>query len=293
MITLVTAVPGSGKTLLMIDRILKAMESGRRVYTNIDGLLIEGVHDAPDDWRDTPEGSLVIYDEAQELFPSNAKPGVVTDERLTSMEVHRHTGHDLVFVTQAPTFIHHHIRKLVGEHIHLFRPNGMTGANIYTWGFAVTDPNDRREQERADHQLWKYPKEHFKLYKSATIHTHKFRVPRKIAVLLGLILCGVAYVTYSLAGGLESFNVAKQSQEKGAEGVSAAPPAPAVSNFSWSQAEVIKPISGCMESKRGCFCYDDSMTPLNLPIAQCKAIIQSPLPRSLRVGGSSDKSKAS
>ncbi len=40
------------------------------------------------DWRDTPEGSLVVYDEAQQvhLYPSNAQRGPVTDERLTAME---------------------------------------------------------------------------------------------------------------------------------------------------------------------------------------------------------------
>ena len=75
MITLITAVPGSGKTLHAIGLILKALSEGRAVYARIDGLLIDEVKPAPDDWRDTPEGSLVIYDEAQEIFPSNARPG--------------------------------------------------------------------------------------------------------------------------------------------------------------------------------------------------------------------------
>ena len=209
MITLITAVPGSGKSLYMVGRILKWLEEGRAVYANINGLNIPGVHPSPDDWRDTPEGSVVIYDECQEphLYPSNAKPGEVTDPRLKAMEKHRHTGHDLVFATQSPTFVHHHVRKLVGEHIHLYRPNGMQGANIYTWsGFACTDPNDRREQERADHQLWKFPREHFNLYKSATVHTHKFRFPRKIGILLGIIALGFSVVAYSLSDGFKTLS---------------------------------------------------------------------------------------
>lgn len=196
MITLITAVPGSGKTLRAIGIILKAQSEGRMVYANIDGLLIDGVLPSPADWRETPEGSLVIYDECQEIYPSDAKPGVVHDERITSMERHRHTGHDLVFITQAPSFVHHHIRKLVGEHQHLYRPNGMAGANVYTWGFACLNPNDRKEQERADHVVWRFPKEHYKFYKSATVHTHKFKIPVKVTVLITLILIGAAFPIY-------------------------------------------------------------------------------------------------
>lgn len=289
MITLITAVPGSGKTLFTIGRILKALDEGRAVYARIDGLLIDKVKPAPDDWRDTPEGSLVIYDEAQEIFPSNARPGPVTDERLTSMEVHRHTGHDLVFITQSPSFLHHHIRKLTGEHIHLYRPNGMTGANVYTWGFAVSDPNDRREQERADHYLWKFPKEHYKLYKSATIHTHKFRIPRKITFLLALILLGAGGVAYSLADGFKSMQPLEADSSAAAEGAGSAAPAPLPqSTFQWTQTPPVKPVSGCIESKRGCFCYDTSMTPLDLPLQQCRAIIQAPLPSMAMIGGGKD-----
>lgn len=284
MITLITAVPGSGKTLYSIGRILDAIKAGRPVYARIDGLQIEGVKPAPDDWRDTPEGSLVIYDEAQEIFPSNARPGPVTDERLTSMEVHRHTGHDLVFITQAPSFIHHHIRKLAGEHVHLYRPRGVQGANVYTWDFAVSDPNDRREQERADHFLWKYPKEHFKHYKSATVHTHKFKMPRKIVFVLVLLLCGASAVAYALSDGLAS-RQALDSMSTAAEGGELAPPAPPAV-YAWTDTPAVKPVAGCVDSARGCFCYDRDLTPLQLPIEQCKAIIQSPLPRSVALGTS-------
>jgi zona occludens toxin (predicted ATPase) len=289
MITLITAVPGSGKTLYTIGRILKALADNRPVYARIDGLLIDKVKPAPDDWRDTPEGSLVIYDEAQEVYPSNAKPGIVTDERLTAMEVHRHTGHDLVFITQAPTFIHHHIRKLVGEHVHLYRPNGIQGANLYTWNFAVTDPNDRREQERADHVLWKYPKDHFKLYKSATIHTHKFRVPKKIAILIGMILMGTAVIAYGLSDGLATLDLIENQPGAASGEAGTAPAQPIPTPFQWTNTEPVRSVSGCVDSRKGCFCYDAEMTPLDLPVEQCKSIIQSPIPRSLITSGSNNK----
>ena len=85
MIKLITAVPGSGKTLSAIAMIIEGLVAGRPVFTNINGLVKDKfpnnslLQDAPDDWRDTPEGSLVIYDEAQQahLYPSNAQRGKV------------------------------------------------------------------------------------------------------------------------------------------------------------------------------------------------------------------------
>lgn len=216
MITLITAVPGSGKTLYSIGLIIEALNDSRPVYTNINGLIKDKfpnntlLFDAPDDWRDTPAGSLVIYDECQQphLYPANAQRGLVSDERLTAMETHRHTGHDLVFITQAPTFVHHHVRKLVGQHIHLYRARGIPAASKYEWSHVVEQPNDRREQERADFVLWKFPKEHFSFYTSAVFHTHKFKMPAKLAILFSFIFLGVAYVVYNLISndGLAMFN---------------------------------------------------------------------------------------
>lgn len=79
MITLITGTPGSGKTLFAVTKILeyvkqnqKLLEQGkepRMIYANIDGLNIDGVEPAPVDWRDTPDGSVIFYDEIQQLEP--------------------------------------------------------------------------------------------------------------------------------------------------------------------------------------------------------------------------------
>lgn len=304
MITLITAVPGSGKTLFTIGRILKWMAEGRQVYANIAGLNIDGVKPAPDDWRDTPEGSVVIYDECQQehLYPSTGQRGEVKDERIRAMETHRHTGHDLVFITQAPTFVHHHIRKLVGEHLHLYRPNGLKGANVYTWGFTCDSPNDRQEQERADHYLYKFDPSHYPLYKSATVHTHKFRVPRKIVVLLSLILAGAGYIAYALADGFKSMQPAAsadvvetepvQQQGKASGGAGAAAPPPAAAIYAWSSTPSATPISGCIEfAKRNlCQCFDSEGVTIAMDHAACKSVISAPIPRTLLVGRSSSGS---
>lgn len=280
MIHLVTAVPGSGKTCWIVSEILRLQKEGRVVYANVNGLLVDNVLDSPDDWRDTPDGSVVIYDECQEIFPSNAKPGVVSDDRLTSMERHRHTGHDLYFITQAPSFVHHHIRKLTGRHIHMYRPNGISGCNIYTWNFAVDSPNDRREQERADHITWKFPKENFALYKSATVHTHKFRFPRKIMIALCVLVAGFGGVAYSLSDGLAVTQIGQTLIEKGGPQAGVAP-GPLIVPYSWSSTAAATPVAGCMASVVHCQCYSEELVTIAMSDAQCRSTIGRPLPRRL------------
>lgn len=292
MIHLITAVPGSGKTLYAIGVIEAALLEGRPVYTNISGLIREKfpnsqlLHDAPDDWRDTPEGAVVVYDEAQQphLYPSNAQRGPVTDERLTAMETHRHTGHDLWFITQAPTFVHHHIRKLVGLHVHLYRARGVQGATKYEWSHVCDSPNDRREQERADMVLWPFPKQHFGYYTSAVMHTHKFRVPRKLlfigVLIVGLLLAAV-FLGLSAVSGFTSatenpgvVEAVKQAQ------AATAPPA---STYSWSSSPQAVPVAGCIanESASRCMCFSQDGATLDIAHGACLSIINEPLPRSI------------
>lgn len=304
MITVLTAVPGSGKSLFCVGLIVAAIKAGRPVYSNIEGLLVEGCYPAPDDWRDTPEGSLVIYDEAQQphLYPSTAHRGEIKDERLRSMEVHRHSGHDLVFVSQSQSFLHHHIRKLAGEHIHLYRAFGAKTVTKYTWQHCVDSPNDRGEQARADSFPWSFPKEHFALYKSATVHTHKFKMPKKLAAMLLLIAAVACVVIYLASSNENSFlfgtpvePVAAVTVEKGQAALQRVgsadtvnPPAPATTSiYDWSETVEATPVAGCISSKTKCQCFGASGGLLKMSYGQCLSVIKNPLPRRILVGSSS------
>lgn len=297
MIKLITAVPGSGKTLSAIAMIIEGLEAGRPVFTNINGLVKDKfpnnalLQEAPDDWRDTPEGSLVIYDEAQQahLYPSNAQRGKVEDERLTAMETHRHSGHDLVFITQAPTFVHHHIRKLVGEHIHLYRGRGIGGAMRYEWSHTCDSPNDRKEQERATGVFWKFPKEHFGYYTSAVMHTHKFKIPYKIVGIFAVVALILSFVGYNLIAndGLAVLSEPPK-MEAHAEMLASARPVVKTDMYSWSSAPVAVSVAGCMANHdtSKCQCYDDDGKTLVLEHSQCLSILNNPLPRSVKVNQS-------
>lgn len=295
MITLITAVPGSGKTLYAVSIIQNFLDEGRPVYHNINGLQVDKfehnhlLFDAPDDWTQTPDGSVVIYDECQQehLYPATGQRGQVSDRRLTAMETHRHTGHDLFFITQAPTFVHHHVRKLVGEHIHFYRGGGATRVAKYTWSHTCDSPNDRREQERADFQTWAFDKKLYPLYKSNTVHTHKFRIPRKIAVLFFLIFAIFAVSAYSFSkGGIFGGKSFVASSPAPAVGQRLAGPAAAPQTTPYSYLDdipTIKPVGGCISSDRACRCYLRDMTPIDLPQDQCRALIRSPVPMTAKV----------
>lgn len=69
---LISAPIRTGKTLYTIKLIFEYLNKGRQVYTNIVGINIDGVIsvsssiDDPFDWRDLPNGSVLVWDEAHE-----------------------------------------------------------------------------------------------------------------------------------------------------------------------------------------------------------------------------------
>lgn len=69
---LISAPIRTGKTLFAVKCIFDELNKGRQVFTNIVGMNIDGVRlvsssiDKPFDWRDLPNGSVLVWDEAHE-----------------------------------------------------------------------------------------------------------------------------------------------------------------------------------------------------------------------------------
>lgn len=69
---LISAPIRTGKTLYTVKLIFEYLNKGRQVYTNIVGIKVDGVISVassindPFDWRDLPNGSVVVWDEAHE-----------------------------------------------------------------------------------------------------------------------------------------------------------------------------------------------------------------------------------
>lgn len=280
MITVITGVPGSGKTLYAMQMIEEQCKAGREVYSDIDDCEFPGVQPAPDDWRTLPEGAFCVYDEAHQKFPATGKAGLSDDPRVKDLDTHRHGGYDLVYITQASTRLHHDIRKLAGRHIHVQRNFGANTVTLYMWERAANE-NDKNDRSMADQQLWHYPKKLYRYYKSATIHTHKRRIPKK------LLMIGLAAISFFGVGiymaSQNSFLSQAADSISGSEQVASAQPMRPVT----VSASSLPPIIGCISSDRNCLCYEASGKALDMTLAQCRLTMLRPLPRAISTGAKS------
>ena len=210
MLTLITGKPGSFKTAKTATLAIQYLKEGRQVYTNIDEFDYDGVQKLPEnnDWRDTPDGSVIIYDEAQQFdfLQYKGREKLSTDGRVKDLEVHRHTGHDIILVTQSPSFIHNHVLSLVGSHYHLHRAYGRAYADVFLWRYAVTMPDSTGSKNKAEsHEKFKPDTKIFDNYKSTTLDTHKLKIPTLYFKLGGFVFAVVCLILYMVFGSNNPF----------------------------------------------------------------------------------------
>ncbi|MCL1551649.1 zonular occludens toxin domain-containing protein [Xanthomonas nasturtii] len=198
-ISLLTGLPGSGKSLRIIQAIRYLMDKGAHVYVcNIDGIAVPGTTPwaDPHKWQDLPAGSILFVDEAQHFFP--ARRGGDPVETIKAMSTIRHDGVRLVLATQQPNYLDTYLRGLVGYHEHLLRQSGKQKTFIFRNSQIIEEVRSPlpRIKKLYDYEVWKQPTECFKFYKSAEVHTMKYQMPALVKKAL-MILPVVAL----LAGG--------------------------------------------------------------------------------------------
>lgn len=216
MITLITGVPGSGKTLSVVSDLAKKVKkewAGRKIFTHGIPELTIPTEKIPEGhtindmnvWLQYPEnnGSVVIIDEAQNIFPPRSS-GSKTPELVEWLHVHRHSGVDIILITQMPGRIDKQVRDLVGAHYHIHKtPLGVRMR--YFWDYCENSPKSGMKNARPE--VYKFDKKAFGLYKSAEIHT-KVKTPKSRVlwvIPLALVVFGfTAYMGYSLLSGLGS-----------------------------------------------------------------------------------------
>jgi zona occludens toxin len=185
-IQLITGTPGAGKTLYTLVLVEKLrQESGRDVYyQGIADLKLPWIEfEHQHEWHKLPDKSIIVMDEAQRAFRPRAAVMKVP-EHVEALETHRHRGIDIFIITQHPTLIEVNVRRLVETHRHIMRKFGSKWATVHEW----KGTKDNCDKSRSDSMRseWRYPKEAFGWYKSAEAHTHKFRLPGKVIVLLAI-----------------------------------------------------------------------------------------------------------
>lgn len=188
MIYLITGVPGASKTLNTIKFVCEdsAFKDRPVFYHNIKQLTLDWtLIEDPHTWQTLPEGSVIILDEAQDHF--GARPNTrEVPETIKQLSKHRHRGYDIIFITQHPNLLDVFIRRLVNYHVHYHRPFGSKVVSKLTWQKAK-NPDDYHDKQEAQKETARIDKKYFGVYKSAEVHTHKLRIPKKLFFLLALI----------------------------------------------------------------------------------------------------------
>lgn len=296
----------------------------RRFFTNITGAAPNELYDLGDgkppvmnpdafpwverlpahnDWTLLPHGSFVVYDEAHSdgvtpgleryglLFPATGKPGESQDPRIRAMSTSRSSfSIDIVLITQYPNKIHHQVRTLVGQHMHMNRAMGLEAAGMFTWSRTQPDPYDEQAREKAEEEIWKYPKDLYKRYISATIHTtsHKFRIPKKVwSGVSMLVVSGlVAWFLYHLL--VPESARSKEAKPPQAEASLLAPAGastpdetqlfPGQKKYVSIDTERSPALAGCVASDRGCRCFADDGFLIDMSERECRTLLSGPLP---------------
>jgi zona occludens toxin len=300
MIELRTGIPGSGKTLSAMADLFAMVKRWEKHPDEARPIFVHGVKDlalphspvplvklpakpgtpevfAPD-WDAMPDGAYVFIDEAQSLFPPRSSQSAAPPH-VAWLNTHRHRGFDICFVTQHPKLIDGSLRALVGKHRHYRRLFGMQRAICYEWD-ACSD--SLAGTANAVTSSFSYPRDAFKFYKSAEIHTKQsFRLPLWLVIpFVGLAIGAVAVprayssLSNGIAGkGLSAPPIPAPTASGGALAPTAQPAqaAPVQAVQASAQVPARPSVAGCMSTATRCLCVDREGFTLAFSLDDCRA----------------------
>lgn len=211
MIDLRTGVPGACKTLSAVEALAKMQARWEKHPEEARPVFVHGVKDLAlphtkvplttwieneggrnpkppvtvVDWSAMPDGSYVLVDEAQDLFPPRAS-GAEVPPHIAWLNTHRHRGFDITVITQHPKLVNASMRALVGKHQHFRRMFGRQVAVCYEWDACSDNLGGMNNAVRS---TFPFPKKAFQWYKSAEVHTKQnFKLPKWLILpVLGII----------------------------------------------------------------------------------------------------------
>lgn len=168
----------------------------RTIYTNIKACKIPYSRPLIYDWRDAPDGSIIVIDEIQLVEPYKNKKS--EDEMIMHLTIHRHRGFDFYIITQATRYLHPVMKELFTVHYHLTRPYGWT-CRVYQYGSARDNPNALINKINCESKTSFKPADRiFTLYKSTTIDTSQKRIP-KFIYFIGAFVIAMCFLFYHFA----------------------------------------------------------------------------------------------
>ncbi len=280
MITLKTGVPGASKTLTAVHELALFLKSTLKNESAFRPIYVHGVKDLSlphfvledaTKWDQVPDGSLVLIDECQSAFPPRS-PSQKVPDHVAALNTHRHRGIDLILITQHPKLIDQGVRRLVGKHQHYRRVFGGSRSLCYEWDHCEDSLNNIKTATKS---FFSFPKDSFKYYKSAEVHTkQKFAFPAWLWLFplaaVPLIAFGGHRVYQSINGKTSAFEQPLASAPSSASS-SASEPSPFPPYQPMAQSRPTTFIVGCIKVKARCECIDNFGQSTEVDYGKCLA----------------------
>lgn len=204
MITLLTAVPRTGKTSYAVwDYIKPALDADRPVYVigipklslphiKIDKEFLYSWHEREfdpeieeDKLLNIPKGALIVVDEAWQVWPAG---GIAkAPESVQHLAMHGHYGIDFLLITQKPHLMHTAVLAQVSCHKHILQK--WSGHWLLEWPEYCQNPTAKSNRNDAIKIPFKPRTQAFPLYHSGQFHSKlKQQKPFSLYVSVALLL---------------------------------------------------------------------------------------------------------
>lgn len=298
MITVITGLPGAGKTSWVIEQLLmplakkdwienaidkhgKPVQVKRRIKTNINGLLLDHDKIGEEEIKSWPDwaqpGDLIVYDEIQEPWPKVPAGSKKTPD-IQQLEKHRHYGIDMVLLTQHPNLINDAIITLAGQHRHVRKVGNSRFATVYEWDGVSRSLLYKNAVVK---KPWRRGKEVEGMYASSALHTKQARSLPSVLWVLLLVAIALPVGAYQWSGKFKEryFGGGPELASAASAPVpavpfaslqSSAPVASAPLVVADVQAQAEPQIAGCVAAADRCECYDVKGKWMTTELQQCR-----------------------
>lgn len=318
MLHLITGANGACKTLNTLKWVMdRATKEGRPVCHNgrfkvkVGGPL-EAWKEIPfEKWQDEPDGTIFLIDECHNDLPIRPA-SAPTPDHVRMLAEHRARGFDFYLITQHPANIDTFVRRLIGPpgwHRHIKRPFSGNLVSIAEYPAVELQCEKQGAGKKAETTMQTIPVEVFDWYESATLHTVKRHIPKKVWVLLGCLLGFVLCIVVALYI-IKTKVMVNEDKDKPAAQAIGSPSAASAGTSSGNQssgpmtvhefvashkprleglpqtaprydeltkAKVVPYPAICMSMGPRCECYTQQNTKLRTPQSMCEQIVQNGL----------------
>lgn len=201
MLTLFTGLPGAGKTLNLIKQVLSNEQFQNRniYYFGINGLNIPEWTELSEDqlhkWYEMTDSPVILIDEVQKVWRKRGASAQIPYD-IQQLETHRHLGVDFLMTCQNPMQIDHEVRAMIQQHWHYDRVSNLQSGRRYEFERCISDPY-KEKHLAVQTSRYKIDKKYFEYYKSAELHTHGRRIPKKLYIAIAAVVVCLLFIGYA------------------------------------------------------------------------------------------------